>query len=339
MKLLRIIYNKLNFYINMTMQIIDSDSTTYQNKDHDELSANYLKSIVNGKEIDLPSPCASKSDYDNSEIAKIPLETKIFQHYVNMITLKKGGIQNTANQATITRDFNDLKSKYNPLISDINFWNDGRTWTENERKTALNLELTLDIDFLSDVVLDKQNITARAFETQINSLLNDYETDRQKCPTISLGTPLDVFNQQLKLISKYKFKRFNVDWAGITTAYPTWQSLTEFLKENQIWCNMTSVNQRRQGNSMRSNMMIGFVHGVHTCGFGFPAIPPSVQTEPESYLINRDSYRYETDERAHQVSDTISHNRIFERVFESHTHIQNDTYYDNFIPEEFLRFG
>ena len=329
------------------MQIIDNHSTSYDIIDPDNnevkntISANYLKSIVNGKEIELPYLAATKQDYKKSDIANLPdasLSSKLFQYYVNIGSFR-ADITDIRTQAAITNHFNSIIESKKPLISDINFWWDGNVWTPEQRTAALNLQLTLDTDFLSDVVINKNNITTNDFENQLDSLLHDFDTDRPKCPTIAMGTPIDVFTDQLELISKKKFKRFNVEWGGITKYLP-WAELSEFLNDKPIWCNLTSINSKRQGRSMRSNAMIGFVHGAHSCSSGYASFPNNNTSKPESYLLNNNTYCYEPDPNSpYEISDTISHNRLWERVLDSHPTINNETYYENYIPADFLEFG
>ena len=319
------------------MQIIDNHSTSYDIIDPDNnevkntISANYLKSIVNGKEIELPYLAATKQDYKKSDSANIPdasLSSRLFQYYINMEYYGDVDITNADLQVTITKNFNSIIESKKPLISDINFWWDGTVWTPEQRTAALNLQLTLGTDFLSDVVIDKNNITINDFKNQLDSLLHDFDTDKPKCPTISMGTPIDIFIAQLELISKKKFKRFNVEWGGITNYLP-WVELSEFLNDKPIWCNLTSINRKRQGHSMRSNAMIGFVHGgAHSCSNGYPFFYNDDTFEPKSHLLNKNTCCYEPDPNSpYEISDTVSHNRLWERVLDLQLVIKNEIYH------------
>lgn len=320
------------------MSLIIQDTHTIVNQNNPKnMGANYMKAIVNDKEIELPYFCASRADYDKSEKSKIPLTSKIFQFYVNLAYKNRKNIVEIEKQNTLSRNFNKIQKKHNPLISDINFWWNGHTWTDNERNAALNLQLTLQTDFLSDVVRDRDHITPSRFDEQLEDLLSR-ETEKIKCPSISMKTNIDVFKTQLDSITDKGFKRFNVDWAGIT-AYRPWQALTNFLKDKKIWCNMTSINHRRQSAAKKSNAMLGFAHGAHTCGLGYYSfIPKNKTTLPKSLLLNPNTFCYEKDNNPnYKSSDSISHNRLFEKVLESHKKIQDDTYYNDFIPSKFLQ--
>lgn len=321
-------------YLNMVLTILDHH-TTVNNGDPRNMASNYMKVDVNGKEIELPYFCASKSDYDKSAKSGVNLASKVFQCYVNLTRADWGNIAEIDKQNKLSTNFNKIQEKYNPLISDINFWWDGHEWTDAERNAALNLQLTLQTDFLSDVVRDRDNITMDLFEEQLEDLLN-HDTEKIKCPSISMKTPIDIFRSQLQLISDKNFKRFNVDWTGITN-YEPWQLLTSFLKNNKIWCNMTSINSRRQGATRKSNAMLGFAHGAHTCGLGY-MIFPREDGPDSSLLLNQNSFCYETDDNPnYELSDSVSHNRLFQRVLESHGSINDDTYYNNFLPADFLQ--
>ena len=319
------------------MSLIIQDTHTIVNQDDSKnMAANYMKAIVNDKEIELPYFCASKSDYDKSEVSGIPLASKIFQYYVNLTPSNQKNIVEIEKQNALSQNFNKIQEKHKPLISDINFWWDGHVWTDNERNTALNLQLTLQTDFLSDVVRDRDNITPAQFDEQLEDLLSR-ETKKIKCPSVSMKTNIDVFTTQLENIVDKGFKRFNVDWTGITT-YPPWQVLTDFLKDKKIWCNMTSINNRRQQTTRKSNAMLGFAHGAHTCGLGYLIFPHDNDALTQSLLLNQDTFSYERDDNPnYKESDSISHNRLFQKVLESHGRIQDNTYYNDFIPSEFLR--
>ena len=132
-------------------------------------------------------------------------------------------------------------------------------WEDKERESALELQLKMNTDFLSDVIVDRDNITSEQFENQLNDLLSR-KTDKIKCPSISMKTNEERFSESLELIHDKNIQRFNVDWTGITR-YQNWITLSSFLNDKKIWCNMTAINRRRHQTSKKSYVMLGIAHG------------------------------------------------------------------------------
>lgn len=321
-----------------------------------------MKIRINDKEIELPSLTASKSDYDKGKRTGIKLSTDIFQYYVNLVPIPWGHIETLNKKEKIIENFNKIHDEHKPLISDINFWWDGHVWIDSERNAALKLQLELRTDFVSDVVMDRDlksipediiiedriDYAIKQFDTQLSSLLQ-FNTKKIKCPAISMKTPSEVFRKQLDKIKDYNFKRFNVDWTGLSNLEP-WLILTNFLKENNdIWCNMTSVNVRRRVKTImpedtkqqikirKSNLQTAFAYGVHTAGLGFYVFPHDDDVEPTAYLFNQQTLQYDIDPNGdYRTDDSISHNRLNQRVQMSHIYIKNNSYFDNYLPVNYL---
>jgi len=341
------------------MSLVILDHTSSEN--NNGVTANYLKVKVNDKIIELPAICGSKSDYDKATKTKQLIKTNIFQYYVNLVPAPWGHIESLDKIDKIIENFNKIYDKYKPTISDINFWWDGHVWTDSERDSALKLQLKLKTDFVSDIVRDRDlyslrelkpdkkiTIAIENFESQLLNLQN-FDTKKIKCPTVSMKTISPVFKQQLDKIKDAGFNRFNVDWTGLSTLEP-WLILTKFLKDNnKIWCNMTSVNVRRRQKKItlkntkkkikvrRSYLQTALAFGAHSAGLGFYVFPHDDDEEPTAYLLNTTTLQYDVDENGnYKEDDVISFNRLSEKVSASQDYIKNNTYFEKYLPINYL---
>lgn len=94
----------------MVLTILDHH-TTVNNQDPRSMAANYMKVDVNGKEIELPYFCASKSDYDKGVETGVDLTSKVFQYYVNLTRVDWGNITEIDKQNTLSVNFNKIQKK------------------------------------------------------------------------------------------------------------------------------------------------------------------------------------------------------------------------------------
>ena len=315
----------------LALTILENHSTS--NPTNPTICANYMKVNINSKIVRFPQVCASHTDYKKSHTSGIELNTKIFQQHEN---LTRWGISEQI-QHKILDKHNEIYDKYDVLISDINFWWDGHVWTPEERESALSLQENMRGDFLSDVVVTRDVIDPNYVTGEFNNILDDLlnrNSKKIKCPSISMKTSPAIFKKQLELIYEKKFKRFNVDWVGMTVNI-NWEILSSFLKDKKIWCNMTAIN-KKIGVNAKSNLMLGVAHGAHTVGLGYlPFSNPDKKYEPKSYLVDNNSLRYNVVQNmSSKTSDTKSHNILHKKSVDSQLHIRKDFFY-NFIPKNF----
>ena len=314
----------------MALLILDIKSTSNLKN----ITANYMKVKLNDKEIEFPQFCASFSDYNKSDRAYIGLKAKIFQYHINLV--KYDNITTTTRQDRLLKNYQTIQTKHSPILNDVNFWWDGHKWSDEEREAALNLQLRMNTDFLSDIVTDRDHDNLDRFEKQLDDLLSR-RTDKIKCPSISLKTNKELFLEQLNLFSEKNIQRFNADWTGISN-YEQWRILSAFLKDKKIWCNLTGITDRRHRTTKKSYAMFGIAHGVHTVGLGYPSgFSVDDNYVPKSYMINADSFCYEQVHDTHSdICDTKSHNLLSAKIIESQINIKNNTFYDDFLPKDFL---
>ena len=95
----------------MSLIIRENKSTIHPKQG---MSANYLVVQVNNKKpIILPQISASRTDYDKAERAKIPLNAKIFQYYINL----KLSIYKDIFQKKILGDYKSIMKLTSNLVS------------------------------------------------------------------------------------------------------------------------------------------------------------------------------------------------------------------------------
>ena len=313
----------------MSLIILGNKSTIHPKQG---MSANYMVAQVNGKKpINLPQISASRADYDKAERAKIPLNAKIFQYYINLKLSIYNGITDPNTQKKILDNYKLIMKKHTPIISDVNFWNSNIKWTRRERDAALQLQIQMNTDFLSDIVMDR-NQSYSNFEIALTELLN-YNCDKIKCPSVSMYDNPIILKRKLNLIYEKKIKRFNIEWAGVTH-HDSWNVLSTFLHNKKIWCNMVSINNRRHRTSKKSYPMLGVAYGASTVGLGYFSAygndtPTWYNFDPitlKDKLIPGDRYEL----------DTISHNRLYKTIYDSHKSIKNNTFYTKIIPPNFV---
>lgn len=296
----------------------------------------HLTVEYNKKIIELPDFAANKSDYDKSRRCGTPLETKIFQFHIPLN--RRTNIRMEQKLSSIRTEYGKILGRYSPVITDLNFnWGE-HVWTSEERNVALELQVELETSFLSDVIVNRNMESIDIFEEQLDSL-DAFNENSIKCPTISLHTPSDMFEQQLDLIIKRKYQRFNVEWAGILQ-HDSWLLLSK-IKEKKIWCNLVGIF-RRQGEQKWSNSMIGFVNGCHTCGLGYQHVFGNQNRQPRSWRLSDDAYQYQEVVRqpnqvnmAPEEADTRSHNLLHNKITESQNYIDRQRFFSDFLPEVF----
>lgn len=297
-----------------------------------QISTKYMKVEINKKILELPQLCASYSDYDKSKTSNIPLNATIFQYYVNLTRFKRD-ITDPHTQQRILDNYKYIQNKYAPIVSDVNFWWGSKSWDSKKRNIALQLQEKMDTDFLSDVV-DK-NETYADFSIRLDDLIN-YPSKKTKCPSISLRSDIKLLKKQLDLIYSKKIKRFNVDWTGITNL-KKWRVLSLFLSNKKIWCNMTSINIKKHRTTLKSYMMLAISYGANTAGFGYYG-NGGLNSNSINYKFDPVTLRYVISKNSRDVNDTNSHNAIYLKILNSHSHIRNNTFYSSrFMPRSFVQ--
>lgn len=325
----------------MSIQVLESRSTKMVGA---SVFAKYMKVKIDDMVIRLPELCSSKTYFDKSFKKKIPLSANFFQYHINFS--KKDSITNR--EPKLLANYKQIQKRHNPQISDVNFCHGDQIWTDSDREVALNLQLDMNTNFLSDIPFKYRDIELKedineyleSSKTEFVMKLNDlkkWKTDKIKSPTISMKDNKLMFKQQLEMIAKHNFQRFNVEWAAIQSNADNWFELSKFLFENDIWCNMTAITPRREPKSLRSNVLLAVVHGVNTIGLGYPRGYSSGSSERTAYLFNKTTFREvpQTNGDADEF-DIKSHNLMWKTIREAHKFIRNNTFYKNFVPKDFL---
>lgn len=322
----------------MTLEMLQSTTDVHSSLKY---RASHLTVKYDNQRIDFPYFCASKVDYDKSSEwnadhdDKLNIHSEILQYHVD---IQKSKIMTYKCKEKIKDHYDRIVDEHSPIIKDFDFVKCNQVWTTDERTTALNLQKDLNTSFLSDVVVDRTNINIEIFEAQLDDL-DAVDKNSIKCPTISLYTPLKMFQKQLDIIIGRKYKRFNIEWGGITRTHAKWLALS-MIDNKKIWCNLVNIFQKMQQSSRRSNPMIGFIHGFHTCGLSFKNPRRPEHNKPWELL---DSYRYNRADEPeggfnvddYKKYDTLSHNFLQEKMLESYIHIDNGTFFSEFLPAEF----
>lgn len=303
------------------------------------LGANHLKVSVNSDEMDLPHPCASRADYEKSTRTKMKLRSKIFQYHINIRRFPNLGEKS---QRIIQKNYSNIVKKYKPQITDFNFYNSKYKWTDRNRDIVLKLQNKLGSTFVSDVIFER-NQSLRDFQRQTDDL-GSFETNSYKCPTISMHSNITIFKQHLEHVIDKKYKRFNVEWAGLRSHYDRWRYLSRLIRGKKIWCNVVAIPSPRVkfesksgSKQMMSSMGLAMAFGAHTFGYGYRTMVPQNydQHTAPSWLLNTSNWCYKVTSMPSEQASIRSHNRIYRIAESAIPHIDNNTFYSQFVPREF----
>ena len=312
----------------MSLIILKNTSTIHPKQG---ISANVLTVKINNKTtIELPQICASRTDYDKSKKAKIPLNADIFQYYINRKLSMYNDVTDLNTQDKIVHDYELIMKEHSPIVSDVNFWYGDIKWTQKERDAALQLQTKMNTDFLSDVVMDR-NQSYADFEITLNELIK-YNCAKIKCPSVSMYDNSVNLEKKLNLIYEKKFKRFNIEWAGLTYR-DNWNVLSSFLHDKEIWCNMVSVNHRRHKTTKKSYPMFGIAYGAGTVGLGY--FRRYGNNSSTGYDFDPITLTDKFVQGEPYILDSISHNKLHKIIYNSHKHIKKNTFYGKIIPSNF----
>ncbi len=302
------------------------------------LSANYLKCKINDIVVEFPYMNATKQDYDKSSEAN-PLQSQHFQFFVNELDSRVPDITTECRKTQISTNFlNVVFSDHPPIFTDITLYYNSHEVGEERRKAFLDLQKKLKTTFLSDIEVDK-NQGVNEFKIQLEDL-SSIETNQIKSPTISMSTPTELFVKKLEMIFEKGYDRFNVEWGGQTKYSDRWLKLSKFLVEKRIICNMVSINQKRNYyDPFESYVVKQFMLGVHSCSTGYGGFGGNKNRKPtpqKSFVLNENTWNYnERSELPFNFANTSSHNTLSLIANDSHAHILDETYFTNFVPQNF----
>lgn len=301
------------------------------------LSANYLKCKINDIVVEFPYMNANKQDFDKSSEVN-PLQSQYFQFFVNELDSRLPDITTDCRQNQISTNFLDVVYEHNPILTDITLYYDSHVIGEERRRAFLNLQQRLKTTFLSDIEIDK-NQSIADFRTQLE-YLDSIETDQIKSPTISMTTPLDLFTKKLEIIlENERYARFNVEWGGQSKYFGRWLELSKLLSKKKIICNVVSINQKRNYyEPYESYVLKQFMLGAHSCSTGYygGGSKNKKRAPQRSFVLNEKTWNYnERPELPYNFANTSSHNTLSLITSDSYAHIADDTYFTNFVPQNF----
>ena len=190
----------------MPVQFLEQKSSISPNG---KLSANYLKCKINDIEVEFPYMNATKQDFDKSSEVN-PLQSRHFQFFVNELDPRVPDITADCRQNQISTNFLNVVDEHDPVLTDITLYYDSREVGQARKTVYLDLQNRLNTTFLSDIEIDKnQSITD--FTTQLQDL-DSIDTEQIKSPTISMSSPLELFEKKLEVIlENNRYDRFNVE--------------------------------------------------------------------------------------------------------------------------------
>lgn len=303
----------------------------------ERLSANYLKCKINDIEVEFPYMNATKQDFDKSSEAN-PLQSQYFQYFVNELDSRLPDITTECRQNQISTNFLNVVDEYDPVLTDITLYYDSHEIGEERRRAFLDLQSRLKTTFLSDIEVDK-NQEINDFREQLE-YLDSIETDQIKSPTISMVSPLELFEKKLEVIlENNRYGRFNVEWGGQSKYYDRWLKLSKLISTKKIICNVVSINQkRRYSEPYESYVTKQFMLGVCCCCTGYygGGNKNKKRAPQRSFVLNENTWNYEErPEISYDLATTLSHNTLSRIVQDSRQHILDDTYFSNFVPQNF----
>lgn len=292
-------------------------------------AANALVAAINGTEYGLPSLCANNPDYDKATKTNTKIESNMFNYHV-----AKGGAK-TNSKTHILEDFVHKERAHRPTVTSMSF---DRRLTQSDLSTKEMLQLQKDANttFVSCPESDlKQGVAGLKRDLEV---LESFDTDQVRCPTIDTKCPLLQFKQKVDYIANEEhYGRFNVNWGGYSDT-EKWIALSKALYERKKWCNMTGLYPRRTRPS-RSNpgttstVAQGLLYGLHTFCFSWPPMGNN-----EAWLFDGTNWRYKkTTTYDHEEATIRSFNAIQGELLAAHEQIRASTFSEYCYNKEGLR--
>ena len=318
----------------MPVQFLEQKSTISPDG---RLSANYLKCKINDITVEFPYMNATKQDFDKSSEVN-PLQSQHFQFFINQLDSRLPDITSECRKNQISTNFLNIIDEHDPILTDITLYYDSHEIGEERRRAFLDLQSRLNTTFISDIEINK-NQSIQEFQRQLE-YLDAIETDQIKSPTISMTSPLELFEEKLKtILDKNRYDRFNVEWGGQSKYSDRWLKLSELLVNQKIICNMVSINQKRNYHEpFESYVLKQFIIGSYSCSTGYyGGGNKNKKRKPKrSFVLNEKTWNYEErPEISYDLANTLSHNTLSKITHDSRQHILNDTYFSNFVPQNF----
>lgn len=311
------------------------ESVNLKHKDSG-ITSKYMKVKIDDFEFSCPYLTSNLSDYKKSHETNIPLESQMFQYYIDQTASNAKPLTDIAKRSSIINAFNKIIEIKNPKITSLNFYYDSRFIDENTRRISKEIQMELNTTFLSDLEPDK-NQSVREFESQLIDL-HDIKNDQIKCPTISLRTTdSKMFEEKIELIFSMPFKIFNVEWGGITKFKQNILVLSRKLAEKEIVCNMISIKPlRRYFNPLTSNLIHAGLLGSSLVSPGYvrPAGPLPVLLPPGK-LFNSETGFYAEAPGARDILHVNSMNSIFSSLQELAVNIRDGNTFENSVPMDY----
>jgi len=301
------------------------------------LAANYLKCKINDEIFEFPYMNATKQDFKKSSEVN-PLQSRYFQFFVNEFSPPSPDITSECRQTQISTNFLNIIEDYNPILTDITlYYKKDEIVGQNRRKAFLELQQNLKTTFISDIEIDK-NQNTQEFQRQLD-YFDSIETDQIKSPTVSMYTAEEIFEEKLNLVLDKKYDRVNIEWGGQSDNLENWLTLSKLLIKRKIICNVVSIHRTRDHSEpYESNVLKQFMLGASSCSTGYTGGGDSKKprSPQRSFILNENNWKYEEHrETRFNLANTLSHNTLSKIAQNSRQHILNDTYFDNFVPQEF----
>ncbi len=302
------------------------------------LSANYIKCKINDEIFEFPYMNATYQDFDKSSEVN-PIQSRFFQYFINEFSPPSPAITTRCRQTQISTNFLNVIENHHPILTDITlFYSNNQQPVGEERRSAfLKIQQDLNTTFISDIEIDKNQDT-RHFKTQLE-YFNSIDTDQIKSPTISMTSTEEVFEEKLNFILDEKYDRVNVEWGGQSTNSDNWINLSKLLFEKKIICNVVSIHRVRDYTEpYDSNVLKQFMLGASSCSTGYLGGGNNkIKRKPQrTFVLNEKTWKYEEHPQTpYNLANTLSHNTLSKITHDSHEHILNDTYFNNFVPDEF----
>jgi hypothetical protein len=285
----------------------------------------------------LRSPMISphQSELSKSDLAKIPLNSSLFQ-YVH-IPRKDNKVNEKNTKETITNDYKKWIDKYPKLITDFYYqYYPDYPPTIVERNAILDIQRDAGAKILSDYETNPEQ-TVEKFEEQILSFRND---NKKYIPSPTLDIDIrtiGLFTKKLDKILEHKFQRFNVIFRSLLTYQVNWIDLSHRLLQKNIWCNVVGVPQRfLSGTNPISLLSVPFLYGVHSTSLGYPIIRnKKTKKKIQKYSFNNNTYTFDKIFSASESENrTTSFNEHVDELKIARKHIINRKFYSQYIPSK-----
>lgn len=304
---------------------------------HTLLCANAINSTVNNCKLSSPMTATHQSELSKSEIAKIPLNSTLFQ-YVHF-PRKNNKINEKSIKEFVTTDYKKWIDKYPKLITDFYYqYYPSYPPSIAERNAILDVQRDAGATILSDYETNPEQ-TVEKFEEQILNFRNE---NKKYIPSPTLDIDMRVIGLFAKKVDKlieHKFQRFNVIFRSILTYQVNWIDLSHRLLQKNIWCNVVGVPQRfLSGANPISLLSAPFLYGVHSTSLGYPIIRNKKNKKKKvmpKYSFNNNTYTFEkVVNTSESESRSTSFNAYVDELKIARKYIINRKFYSEYIPSK-----